>query len=154
MKTNDDQLFLIDELKQENAEHKKERDEFTERKLMYRRSFKQYEETKDMEEERNNLRDRIIKLEQELSISKTSDAVKHSTINKEDQQNQIAAKYQEKESASCDSCICMNSPSTQVDSDNSVDAIKENTHEMKPVDSKIDDFKNVYYLKIILSNKN
>ena len=82
------------------------------------------------------------------SISKTSDAVKHCTINKEDQQNQIPTKYQEKESASCDSGISMNSPSTQIDSDNSFDAIKENTHEMKPVDSKIDDFKIVYYLTI------
>ena len=48
--TIDDQLQLIEQLEQENKELKKECNE-----SIYRETFKQYGETKDMDEGRSNL---------------------------------------------------------------------------------------------------
>ena len=135
----DDQLRLIEELQQENTQLKKECDVFTERRLVYQNSFKQYEETiKEMEEERTELRDRIVKLEKLLENNKTLDDGIQSTkegqcVLHDDRQNQIATKYQEKkQSVSCDSGICMNSHLIKEELEKPVDSvIKENTHEIK-----------------------
>ena len=73
-KSIDDQIRLIEELEAENTQLKKERNEFLERKLLYQNSFKKYEETiKDIEEERNDLRRRIIMLEQKLADKETEE---------------------------------------------------------------------------------
>ena len=116
---------IINELQQENTQLTAERNEFIERNLFYRNSFKKYEEIiKTMVEERIGLREKIVILEQQLANNKASDA-----STKEDpcvlhNELQIIAKTQEKKQlASCDSGICMNSHLIKEDIGKTIDSV-------------------------------
>ena len=120
----------IEKLKEENTQLKKERDEFLERKLLYQKNFRQYEETiKDIEEERNDLKYRVMLLEQKLANKEKEEEAKQSTV--EESRQKVTIEKEKKKSVSSDSGISMENPDKEKIGKTIDPKFKEVMHEPK-----------------------